>query len=161
MVSNDEWRNRILDQQPLSSAIKEIVLDRTRVNMRLPVDAYIWSSMSVTEQQDTLFSMADQVIFSFESYVLTENLPPQEVSKEVRFDVDIFESAWQLWKYNRRNSKIFGWVTRKWPVKYGTHRHIEKASVVLEGKYVYPEAHGIAFSERLGQPIRWFDYKWQ
>lgn len=162
MASNDARRNFLLDHQPdpITPVLKEILLHQVRVNSRVPVDAFLWQNMQVEIQQDMMSSLMDQIVFNFTGYVLAEKLPPKEVSKSFEFSTDVFESAWQLWKYNRRDSKLFGWIHRKWPAQTTKRTFKEKATVVLEGQYVYPEARGIAF-ERLGQPIRWSTYEWK
>jgi hypothetical protein len=153
--------------------MNQVVLDKVRLGCRIPMDAQIWTDMSVDVVQAMDF-MADQIIFQFESTVFKEKLPPQTISKTVEFtkpvtiEVMVPRSPWQFWKENHRAGKWIGWLVRLFPEpEYETlsHtkvvRHSEEVSVDLHHSVIYPEAKGIACPQLGSTTIRWVEPVWK
>jgi hypothetical protein len=176
VAPNDEWRRGLLDPNPeeqLGVVMKEAILDKVRLGVRIPVDAQIWSDMHVSTMQ-ALDYMTDQVIFQFETTAFKEKLPPQSISKVVEFTkpvtVEMYQpsSPWQMWKRNHRQGRWIGWLVRKFPkCKFETlsHtkvvHHTETVTVDLHHSVIYPKAKAIASPHMGSIAIRWVEPVWK
>lgn len=154
--------------------MNEVVLDKVRLGCSIPVDAQIWADMDVRMINDMMYSLADQVVFQFQTTVFKEKLPPQTISKTVEFSKPVTievltpRSPWQFWKENHRAGRWIGWLVRLFPEpEYETlsHtkvvRHSEKVTVDLHHSVIYPKAKAIASPQMGGVTIRWVDPVWK
>lgn len=173
MASSSDWLREHPEDQFMVH-MKEAVLDKVRLGCRIPVDAQIWNDMDVRIQQDTLFSMADQIVFEFQTTVFKEKLPPQEITKTVEWCKDVVietrqpKSPWQFLKERALCSRWWYWLFRVFPepefetVKY-SRQICEKQNVTLELQHsvIYPKAKAIASPYTGGVTIRWVDTVWK
>lgn len=173
-MANNSWLYDPSPEREFGIRMNEVLLEKARLAYRIPVDAQIRHDMDVNIQRDTMFSMADQILFEFQTTVFKEKLPPQSISKTVEFSkpvtVNMFQprSPWQMWKRDHQQGRWVGWLVRKLPTpEYETLsqtkvvRHSEKVTVDLQHAVIYPKAKAIASPNMGGVAIRWVDTEWR
>jgi hypothetical protein len=153
--------------------MKEVVLDKVRLGSRIAMDAQIWSDMrmNVSNAMDTL---ADQVVFQFETTVFQEKLPPQTITKRVEWCKDVVveiqqpKSPWQFLKERARCSRWWYWLFKYLPEPvYTTFKHSKQIcesqdiTLDLHHSVIYPEAKAIASPDMGSVRIRWVEPVWK
>lgn len=80
------------------------------------------------------------VICEFRTQIWSDHLPDETKTAETSIDIPTWNSAWQLWKANHAESKLFGWIARRWPPeKRGTEVHKASVSFELSKRVLFPE----------------------
>lgn len=101
------------------------------------------------------------VVYEFRTHIWSHKLPPETKEAEYLHELPVFNSAWQLWKYNHQYSRWFGWIAKRWPPqKNGLE--LLKASVsfdlskrVLFPEYNYPAGLGTAYHHVVVAEPQW------
>lgn len=89
-------------------------------------------------------------IAQFRAQVWTHKLPPVVQIESTTLTIPTWNSAWQLWKANHADNKLFGWIARRWPPeKRGCEDHKAELTFGWDRKLVFPEAE---YPARMGTP---------
>jgi hypothetical protein len=175
VAPNDEWRRGLLNdpEEQFGMMMKEAIVDKVRLGVRIPVDSQIWSDMHVSTMQ-ALDYMTDQVIFQFETTAFKEKLPPQTISKDVSFEKAVEltthfpKSPFQFWKKRHWDGPWIGWLVRRLGYvqyeetkHYRRVHHTETVTVDLHHSVIYPEAKAIASPHMGSVVIRWVEPVWK
>lgn len=89
-------------------------------------------------------------VYEFRAQVWTHKLPPVNKTEKVSLTIPTWNSAWQLWKANHADSKLFGWIARRWPPqKRGSETHTGTVSFDIDRKVIFPESN---YPANLGTP---------
>lgn len=125
---------------------------------RMMVDAGLMLEPEIMIRQDDAMSfMMDQIMIGMRTKILTDNLPPESVTRSVEVEFHEPASTWQMWKRNNQGRwYTWKWLNawlNKWPVKVTIHRKTATATISLERFRSYPEAQYRASDFRLGRAV--------
>jgi hypothetical protein len=99
--------------------------------------------------------MRDQVRLAMRTKILTDNLPPEKITKSTTVRVEEPASTWQMWKRNNQGKWYTKWWLakwlEKWPVIMNGHDKTVTMTVNLERFRAYPEAKYRASQMGLGR----------
>jgi hypothetical protein len=154
--------------------LNEAILDKVRLGCRIPVDAQLWHDMDVRIQQDTMSSMLDRIVFQFETTAFQEKLPPQTITKTVKWHKDVVvetrqpKSPWQFLKDRALCSRWWYWLFKLFPepefhtVEYLRQiRETQDVTLELQHSVIYPEAKAIASGQMGSVVVRWVESEWE
>jgi hypothetical protein len=89
-------------------------------------------------------------VMQLRAQLYTHKLPAETRTETSTLVLPTWNSAWQLWKANHANSKLFGWIARRWPAKKrGSETHMATVTFDLDRRVLFPECN---YPERLGTP---------
>lgn len=151
----------MLDPQEM---ISTNTLEALRFSVAQHLDPYALD-MEVSQYEDFMFSLGQRVAWEFRAKVFADKLADEThtVSQQVHFDVETSDwvSAWQLWKWNRRSNRVFGWLHKRWPAKRTgarTFQVVRQANVKFDvKKYVtFPELKK-SYPSTLGNHFRYVE----
>jgi hypothetical protein len=139
--------------------LKQFVLEKVRLGLQIPVDAYLLQTMKV-DVHKVHEDMFTDMMFRMEAFVLQDQLPPRTVSEEVyvttspvpvtwwdHFKVEMADKWWFRWtqKYTWAKRRIF-------PPRMEAQVKLVRLSVDLERWISYPEAQSVP--ETMGKQYR-------
>lgn len=124
---------------------------------RVMVDAGLMLEPEVMIRQDGYNFMMDQIMVGMRTKILTDELPPESVTRS--HDVVVYEpaSTWQMWKRNNR-CRWYTWKwldawLKRWPVKTREYKVCASVTLDLMRYRAYPEAQYRASDFRLGRAV--------
>lgn len=136
---------------------------------RMMVDMNLMLEPEFMIRQDGYDFLRDQMMVAMRVKVLTDNLPPEKVTKSTTVRVEEPASTWQMWKRNNQGRWYTKWWLakwlEKWPVIMTGHDKRVTMSVNLERFRAYPEAQYRPSDFRLGSravlmhavsPVEWW-----
>lgn len=83
-------------------------------------------------------------IYAFRTEIWSHRLPSETKTETASLRVETWESAWQLWKFNRhmKHNRLFGWIHRKWPAKKTAVTNYQaQCTFDLDKRVLFPEAN--------------------
>ncbi len=110
-------------------------LEALKFGMRQVLDTDFVNDVEIVAQ-DLFYSMGRDIAYEFRKKVWADKLANETVKATqellVGIWVPLWDSAWQLWKHNHKDSKLFGWIHKWWPADRGTYLASEKQQVTVE-----------------------------
>jgi hypothetical protein len=80
------------------------------------------------------------VVYEFRTHIWSHKLPTETKTVETQVPVSQWTSAWQLWKFNRRDNRYLGWIAKRWPpVQGGSETLTASVSLDLSKRVLFPE----------------------
>lgn len=123
----------MFDPEPLDT----VTLTALKFGLSQYVSEYLIQNVDVSFIQGFENDLGVQLT----AYVYADQLSSEKVTTSPRLEVETWTSAWQLWKHNHKDSKLFGWVARRWaPLKGGKEIHTSTVTLNLERYHLYPDA---------------------
>lgn len=135
---------------------ERVAMQFRKFGQQIAVDAGIMAEMDLTVGQDSAMSfLRDEIMVRMVAKILTDDLPPETVTKTTRVDCEIPASTWQMWKLIHAERWYARRLVDKWPVRYAPHPEMRQIPVTctftLERYRAYPKAR--VTSPVLGQPV--------
>jgi len=111
-------------------------LEAIRVGMQQYLPEEVVRGIEVEQVTDSLYHFGAGVAFQFHKDLWADKLADETVKVKAvhMYDrtIPVWTSAWQLWKHNHRDSKLFGWVSRKWPPVQEEQRFVDRLTPEVE-----------------------------
>lgn len=87
---------------------------------------------------------AHGIVAAFRTEIWSHKLPSETKTETTSLRVEAWDSAWQLWKFNRHKNynRLFGWIHRKWPAKKTAVTHYQaQCTFEIDKRVLFPEAN--------------------
>jgi hypothetical protein len=139
------------DEDPFVSELREVVLERLRVEHSQAVARSLIESARIEQRPRMLYQIADALIIAMSAHVLADRLAPEIIRERKVFRWNVPASGWQQWKANH-GAKLPAWFLRRWPVRFVEHVHTGEVAVRLDRFWTFPES--TVRMPELGQPVR-------
>lgn len=106
--------------------------------------------------------MLHGMVYAFQAELWCHKLPGETKTETTNLRVETWDSAWQLWKFNRykNHNRYLGWIHTKWPAKktavtnYQAQCTFDLDKRVLFPEYNYPKPMGSPYMRvALSQPV--------
>lgn len=124
---------------------------------RMMVDAGLLLEPEIMIRQDAYDFIRDQIVLGFRAKILTDELPPETVTRSTKFPVYEPASTWQMWKRNNRLKWYTKWWLdawlKRWPVRTREYQVGVDCTIDLSRFRAYPEAQYRASDFRLGRAV--------
>lgn len=129
----------------LGPALQQFVLEKTKLGMRLPVDAYLIQTMRV-DTHEVYESMFHDMVLQLEAFVLQDKLPPQTVREVKQITTPPRPATW--WDHLKADKLAadkwyWGWLKKLKPPLYTAESKEITLEVNLDRWISYPEAQNI------------------
>lgn len=89
-------------------------LERLRFAAQAHIPDHIIDEVSVEALNAFMGDMAIRLRASVWADKLEDSTHTEVATANFKVDTEQWKSVWQLWKHNRRDSKVFGWIARRW-----------------------------------------------
>lgn len=132
-------------------------IDQTRLlleQQKFALRTFISDEVPLTNLEVNTFrdEWAYGIVAEFRTHIWSHKLPPETKEAEYLHELPVFNSAWQLWKYNHQYSRWFGWVAKRWPPeKRGIELLRASVSFDMDRRTLFPECN---FPAGLGTQYR-------
>lgn len=132
----------------MQPSLERLRLERTKYALR----NYLQEELFLDVEIDTYVDqMLRNVVYEFRTAIWSDKLPEETKTAEANLSVATWTSAWQLWKANHADSKLFGWIAKRWPPeKRGTETHTASVSFNLSKSVLFPDFK--PYPSNLGSP---------
>lgn len=98
-----------------------------------------------------------QLLYQLRARVLTDDLPPQQLTKQTRVTYEVPASTWQMWKKRHAHRWYARRLVDRWPVRYELDPDGRGTNAVctfdLERWRAYPQAKVQIPEDRFGRPV--------
>jgi len=94
------------------------------------------------------------LIRSLTAYVLTERLPPEQITAWKTFAFDVPASPWQQFKASHADDWWMRWLVARRPARVVTHRFVGELVAKVDRRYAWPKAR--VMPQNWGDPVRMF-----
>ena len=121
------------------------------------VDANLMLEPEFSVNQDGYHFLRDEIAVRMRTRILTDELPPESVTRSTKVPVYEPASTWQMWKRNNRLRWYTKWWLdawlKRWPVKTREYQVGVNVTLDLSRYRAYPEAQYRASDFRLGRAV--------
>lgn len=125
------------------------------VQMMIDMDLMLEPEFSIN--QGAMDFMRDQIRLAMRVKILSDDLPPETITKTTTVRVEEPASTWQMWKRNNQGRWYTKWWLAKWlskwPVIMNGHDKRVTMTADLTRYRAYPEAKYRASDFRLGRAV--------
>lgn len=144
--------------------IQHNTLETIRMGMRTHLDDMFLSTVTIEQAERALHALGQDVGFAFKKDIWADKIADDTITEtqevKTQLQVPTWNSAWQLWKANHAESKLFGWIARRWPPeKRGMETHTQTKTAALKFRvckyHTFPDFNPETYPRQFGGYYRY------